>query len=82
MKNMKRWRQNKWRNRSVGQQECVGDKWVCRRVIVPGLEIVETSTIAGELQPRKITLFVLPNPIQVITVDKAIGLTVELYPIQ
>ena len=55
-------------------------KWICWRAIVPGLEIVETSTIAGEVAtPGKITLFVLPNPIQVITVDKAIGLTVELY---
>ena len=36
----------------------------------------------GTATPGKITLFVLPNPIQVITVDKAIGLTVELYTIQ
>ena len=57
-------------------------KWICRRVIVPGLVIVETSTIAGEVAAPGVTLFVLPNPIQVITVDKAIGLTVELYTIQ
>ena len=76
-------RENKWRSRSVGQQECVGDMRLCRRAIVPGLGVVETSTIAGEVAtPGRVTLFVLPNPIQVNSVDKAIGLTVELYPIQ
>ena len=33
----------------------------------------------GTATPGKITLFVLPNPIQVNPVDKAIGRTVELY---
>ena len=33
----------------------------------------------GAATPGKITLFVLPNPIQVNSVDKAIGRTVELY---
>ena len=36
----------------------------------------------GTASPGKITLFVLPNPIQVNSVDKAIGHTVELYSIQ
>ena len=44
-----------------------------------GLVIVETSTIAGEVATSRVTLFVLPNPIQVNSVDKAIGRTVEFY---
>ena len=72
-------KESKERTRSVGQQECVGNKRLCWRVIVLGLLIVETSTITGTATPGKITLFVLPNPIQVNSVDKAIGRTVELY---
>ena len=40
-------------------------KWICRRVIVPGLVIVETSTVAGELQlqPLERSLFLFcPTP--------------------
>ena len=49
---------------------------------MPGLVIVEASTIAGEVAAPEVTLFVLPNPIQVNSVDKAIGHTVELYSVQ
>ena len=79
MKNMKRWVLNKWRSRSVGQQECVGDKMDMPARDRAGTGNHGTSTVAGEVVAPGVTLFVLPNPIQVNSVDKAIGRTVEIY---
>ena len=73
-------RENKWRNRSVGQQECVGDKidMLARDRAGTGNR-GNVHDCRGTATPEEITLFVLPNLIQVKSVDKAIGLTVELY---
>ena len=56
-------RKNKWRNRSVGQQECVGDKKIMPAFSRAGINlIVETSTITGELHPWKDHSFCFAQP--------------------
>ena len=53
-------------HRSVGPQICghcvLAIKWICRRVIVPGLEIVETSTLQGNCNPWKGHSFCFAQP--------------------
>ena len=57
----------------------VGNKISCRRSVVPGLPNCGTIHNYRGIATPRVTLFVLPNPIQVNSVDKAIGHTVELY---
>ena len=79
MKNMKKWVLNKWRSRSVGQQECVGDK-----MDMPARNRAGTRNrgnfhdCRGSCSPRG-HFFCFAQPHSSDSVGKAIGHTVELY---